>query len=109
MKKMIALLIAVCMAACVAGPVFAQDNSAMTKLGRGVLNVVDAVTEIPGTIMRESNANGIGSGLTKGTFTGVINTVVRGVVGVYEVVTFPIPVPQGYEPILDEPQFLKTE
>lgn len=92
---------------------FAQDttgeNTAMTKLGRGFLNILDAVTEIPGTMMRKSSTDGVGTGLTVGLLEGVVNTVKRAVVGVYEVASFPIPVPADYEPILDDPQFLTVE
>ena len=85
------------------------ENNAMTKLGRGILNILDAVTEIPGTVMRESSADGVATGVTAGTVKGIVNTVVRGLVGVYEVATFPIPVPEGYAPILDDPKFLQSE
>lgn len=82
------------------------ENNPMTKLGRGVLNIFDAVVEIPGTMIRDTEADGIASGVTKGTVMGVINTVVRALVGVYEVATFPVPIPEGYGPILDDPKFL---
>jgi len=109
MKKVFALIIVVSMV-CSASALAADDaNNAMTKLGRGLLNIVDAVTEIPGTIVRESNAEGAAVGLTKGTIVGVVNTVVRAVVGVYEVATFPLPIPADYEPILDDPKFLQGE
>ncbi|MDD4201952.1 MAG: exosortase system-associated protein, TIGR04073 family [Candidatus Omnitrophica bacterium] len=85
------------------------DHPAAKKLGRGLLNIVDAVCEIPGTMMRTGNAEGAGKGLTVGLFNGVKNTVVRAVVGAYEVVSFPFPVPADYEPILDEPQYLAAE
>ncbi len=87
----------------------AEDNSPITKLGRGVVNILDALVEIPGTMMRESEAEGVATGLTKGTVMGIVNTVVRALAGAYEVATFPVPVPQGYEPIMDDPKFLAKE
>ncbi len=60
-------------------------------------------------MMRENEAEGVASGLTKGAVVGIFNTVVRAFAGVYEIATFPVPVPQGYEPILDDPKFLAKE
>jgi hypothetical protein len=34
---------------------------------------------------------------------------VRAVVGVYEIATFPIPLPKGYGPILKDPEFFFEE
>lgn len=95
------------------GTSFAQtstgDNNAMTKLGRGLLNIIDAVTEIPGTMMRKSAEEGAATGMTVGAFEGVFNTIARALVGAYEVATFPVPVPGDYEPIMDDPKFLSSE
>ena len=85
------------------------DDNALTKLGRGLLNVVAAVFEIPTTMMQEGEAEGTGAALTKGPVLGVVNTVIRALVGVYEVATFPVPVPENYEPILDSPTILGKE
>jgi len=85
------------------------SDKAMQKLGRGFLNIFDAATEIPGTMMRSTAEDGVASGMTVGTVNGVVNTVLRAVVGVYEVVTFAIPIPADYEPILDDPKFLKNK
>ncbi len=113
MKKIVALVLVSGLILAVGMPVqtasAAEENNAVTKLGRGVLNVLDAVVEIPGTMLRTSEAEGAAAGLTKGLFDGAVNTVKRAVVGVYEVGTFPLPLPANYEPILDEPQFLSTK
>lgn len=111
MKKTTAVMIMFFMLASISTTAFAQssEEGPMTKLGRGLLNVLDAVTEIPGTVMRESQSEGVATGMTKGAVLGVMNTIVRAVVGVYEVATFPVPAPEGYQPILDEPKFLSTE
>ena len=85
------------------------ENTAMTKLGRGLLNIADAVVEIPGTMMRDNAENGAASAWTNGVFQGVVNTVKRAAVGVYEVASFPIPAPADYAPILDDPQFLSVD
>ena len=39
---------------------------------------------------------------TTGVIKGIVGIVVRELVGVYEIVTFPIPVSAGYRPILDD-------
>ena len=76
------------------------------KLVRGVLNLADAVVEVPGTMMRKSNDEGVLKGVTLGMVEGVLNTVKRALAGVWEVATFPLPLPENYEAILSDPEFL---
>ena len=116
MKKVIAIMVVLMLLA--ANVAFAADaptatataaateNTAMTKLGRGLMNVVAAIFEIPTTMMQQGEADGVGAAVTKGPVLGIVNTVVRALVGVYEVATFPVPVPENYEPILDAPEIL---
>lgn len=77
-----------------ASPAWAQDP--IHKAGRGVVNVLTSVLEIPRNLhlgaQEENPLLGLGVGLVK----GVVLAVVRIGVGVYEVVTFPIPYPSGY-------------
>ena len=49
-------------------------------------------------------ADGYVAGATVGILQGVWRTVLRGVVGVFEVVTFPAEIPKGFKPIL-KPEF----
>lgn len=110
MKKIISIVLVLTVLC--SGAAYAQsttENNAMTKLGRGILNILDAIVEIPGTMIRESEAEGVATGVTKGTVVGVVNTVLRALVGVYEVATFPVPVPANYEPIMDDPKFLSAQ
>jgi putative exosortase-associated protein (TIGR04073 family) len=72
------------------------------KLGRGVANVVTGVLALPGSIAAETRADGV-AGVPKGIGLGLWRTVSRELVGVYEMVTFPIPVPDDYRPILEPP------
>lgn len=110
MKKFFAMLVVFCMVFSVAGIVLAADssteNNPMTKIGRGLLGIADGVVEIPGTMIRTGEAEGAGAAFTKGLVEGIGNTVMRVAVGAYETVTFLIPVPENYAPILDEPKFL---
>lgn len=79
------------------------------KLVRGAANLADAVVEIPGTMMRKSKSDGVLSGVTIGMVEGVLNTVKRALAGVWEVATFPIPLPENYEAILSDPEFLNVD
>ncbi len=78
------------------------------KLVRGVLNLADAVVEVPGTMMRKSSNEGVLEGVTLGMVEGVFNTVKRALAGVWEVATFPFPLPENYEAILPDPEFLNV-
>ena len=107
------MVIALAVAFSVSVPLQADDDALwdqppIQKLSRGVLNIFDSVVEIPGTMMRMSEEKGAATGMFEGFFIGAVNTVIRAVVGVYEVGTFPFPIPAEYKPILDDPQFMST-
>ena len=72
----------------------AQDP--IHKMGRGVVNILTGWLEVPKQLhlgIQEANpVTGAGWGLLKGA--GL--TVLRGGVGVYETLTFPIPYPKGF-------------
>jgi putative exosortase-associated protein (TIGR04073 family) len=55
--------------------------------------------EVPGNIVQETGAMGA-VGFPLGLAKGVGMLVTRELVGVYEFVTAPFPVPEGYRPIL---------
>ena len=104
MKK-IALLIAVLIVFTSVSAFAEGSGNPMTKLGRGLLDVATAVFELPKAIGEVSSEEGAVVGATKGLFDGIAKLVLRGVTGIYEVVTFPIAVPAGYEPVLDSTVF----
>ncbi|MBN1354570.1 MAG: exosortase system-associated protein, TIGR04073 family [Candidatus Omnitrophica bacterium] len=79
------------------------------KLGRGVANVISCPLEIPKGISDANTQNGPIAAMTFGLLKGVFMTFVRGGIGVYEVVTFPIPLPTNYAPILTDPEFFLDE
>jgi putative exosortase-associated protein (TIGR04073 family) len=86
---------------CTASPADAQ--SAGRKFGRGLAAMTTGFLEFPGNIYAEVNdqgAQGLPLGFTKGL--GMI--VVRELLGVYEFVSAPFPVPSGFRPII-EPEF----
>ena len=73
---------------------FAQDP--IHKMGRGVVNVLTGWIELPKQIhlgrQEENPVAGLGWGLLKGA--GL--TLLRGGVGLYEALTFPLPYPKGF-------------
>jgi putative exosortase-associated protein (TIGR04073 family) len=48
---------------------------------------------------------GFFAGMTWGILHGAADTVIRACVGVFEVVTFPFPIPEGYSPVLKDPEY----
>ena len=84
-------------------PCFAQNM--LRKLGRGVGNVTTSVFEIPKSIQEIFYDEGPLAAGTYGILDGIYKFLVRTVVGAYEIVSFPIPIPGDYAPII-EPEFL---
>lgn len=115
LKKMIAL---VCLVSMAAGPAMAassdpdRDQSTigkmMHKLGRGVTNILTCWVEIPRNIAREWERTDPATGLVLGTAKGVGWGFTRLATGAYETATFPFPVPTDYMVML-EPEFVVTD
>ena len=82
---------------------FAQDP--FTKLGRGVANTSTGWVELPKNIYNTSVQDNAFAGFTLGLAKGAGMALVRTGAGVYEVVTFPFPLPQDFRPIL-EPEYV---
>lgn len=80
-------------------------NDPFTKLGRGVANTLTGWVELPKNIHQTSVEDNVLSGITLGLAKGVGMTIVRTGAGIYEVATFPFPLPQDYRPIL-EPEYV---
>lgn len=79
------------------------------KLGRGVCNVALCPLEIAKGISDANIESGYFAAVSWGLLQGVFNTAVRCIVGAYEIVTFPVPLPKDYEPILKNPEFFGEE
>lgn len=86
-----------------ASPALAEQHSATDKLGRGAAGVMTGVLELPGNMMAAYDSEGA-SGLPIGFAKGVGMVLVREVVGAYEIVTAPFPVPAGYKPAI-QPEY----
>ncbi|MDX2175334.1 MAG: exosortase system-associated protein, TIGR04073 family [Candidatus Sumerlaeia bacterium] len=75
------------------------------KLGRGVSNVLFGWIEVPRNIAKEWRKTDPFTGTILGTVQGVVWTVGRTLGGVYDVVSFPFPIPNDYQPLM-EPEFV---
>ena len=82
---------------------FAQDP--FTKLGRGVANTLTGWVELPKNIYKTSVEDNAFAGVTLGLARGAGMTIVRTGAGIYEIATFPFPLPENYKPIL-EPEYV---
>ena len=69
------------------------------KFSRGLAGMTCSFLEIPGNIVKETRARGP-VGFPIGLATGLGMTVTRELVGVYEFISAPFPVPSGFRPIL---------
>lgn len=103
-KKVILLGLILAISLVLASPAYCGDTF-YKKLGRGLCNIIMCPFEIPEQMSRVNSSDGPMAGLTWGLVKGVAMTGVRAVVGVYETVTFPIPLPKDYAPILKDPEF----
>ena len=75
------------------------------KLGRGIANTGLGWIEIlKGIDETGRDTNFIGA-ITWGPIYGALRAIGRTAAGVYEIVTFPIPVPENFQPIL-HPEFV---
>ena len=72
----------------------------LTKLGRGIGNIVVGWVEIPATMHTEYKESDPVTGLATGFFKGFVKGVIRTLVGAFETVTFPFPIPENYAPVL---------
>ena len=81
------------------------NNDAWKKLGRGACNMLTFPLELPSQVSKTNISDGPTAALTWGLLKGVGMTALRALVGVYETVTFPMPCPEGYKPILTDPEF----
>lgn len=72
------------------------------KAGRGLSNVtLGFLVEWPKTMAVESEAHGPAFGMTVGLIKGMGLGLGRTLLGVYELVTFPVPNGSDYEPVME--------
>ena len=95
MRRILIAALAVASVVCsLPAPAGAQDP--IHKAGRGVTNVLTGWIELPKQIhMGSQEANPV-TGLAWGLVKGVGLTLLRGGIGLYEALTFPIPYPKDF-------------
>ena len=106
MKKGIIVIVALLTIFCMTATCYAQDPG--KKLIRGLANIFTGWVELPKNIYESSVEDNIFAGLTIGLAKGVGMTIVRTGAGIYETITFPFPIPEDYEPVL-EPEYVFGE
>lgn len=72
----------------------AQDP--IHKMGRGVVNVLTGWLELPKQLHLGSQEDNPAAGLGMGLMKGAGLTLLRGGMGLFEAVTFPVPYPKGF-------------
>lgn len=77
----------------------AYAQTSAQKFGRGLAGMACGFLDVPGNIVKETKAKGA-VGVPIGLATGLGMFVSRELVGVYEFLTAPFPVPSGFRPIL---------
>lgn len=79
-------------------------HNALRKLGRGFANVLFGIVEMPNQYTKAVSEHGGAAGITYGVPKGFARWFAREGIGVYEIITFPLPFPKGYKPIM-KPEF----
>lgn len=104
MRRFVASLSVLALFVGAATPARAENSIGMrmaVKALRGLENTtLGFVTEVPKTVYYDSLTRGIPYGVTIGALRGVGVGALRTGVGIYEVATFPVPVPNNYKPML---------
>ncbi len=105
LRKKIALLLAAGTLVFVSSSGHAEDEDGIGygakiagKFGIGLINATTGIVEIPKTMMVESEKEGIGMGLSLGFLQGMVNMMGRTVLGMVDMLSFPIPTKPMVEP-----------
>ena len=80
-------------------------DGALRKLGRGIANIATCPVELLRTPELVGQRDGYTAALTVGVLQGLWRTVLRGLGGVFEIVTFYAEIPEGYDPLI-MPEFV---
>jgi putative exosortase-associated protein (TIGR04073 family) len=103
MKKAVAALLVVILVAGCASPGYCGP---FRKLKRGICNLLTFPCEVPNRMYKAGSE--LGPSLDRigyGIFTGIAMTGLRLLAGVWETFSFPIAIPENYEPIVTDPEF----
>jgi len=86
----------------------AMANDPITKLGRGFSNVITSPVEFAVAYTIVGQDANVFTALIGGTVYGAIKMVTRVLAGVYEIATFPLPIPADYRPVLEPENAIKA-
>lgn len=81
-------------------PHWSISRKAWGKLGRGLTNMLTGWVEIPKRTHETSRRSGAGAGVTAGVLRGFGYGFIRTAAGAYETLTFPVPAPPDYRPLM---------
>ena len=85
-----------------------ETGKAFTKLMRGAINLSTGWVEIPKRIHETAQTSGAWAGVTWGLLRGIGHGFIRTAAGGYEILTFPVPAPPDYEPVI-QPEYVFSE
>ena len=102
-KVMVFILMFLILSGICSRPAYAGDP--IRKFGRGITNILTGWIEIFKEIGLQVENSGDMAGIIVGPFKGMAKAVGRTAAGMYDVVTFLIPYPEDYEPLI-EPEFI---
>ena len=109
MRKALIILLACAVVVSFVAPSFAEMPRQITKLGRGVANVISSPLEIGKQITKEwRSADSKQLAFFGGLFKGLGYTFKRLGSGLVDIVTFPIKLKDDYEPIM-KPEYVFDE
>ncbi|MCX5711472.1 MAG: exosortase system-associated protein, TIGR04073 family [Candidatus Omnitrophica bacterium] len=78
----------------------AYADTALTKLGRGAANIGSCWVELFKQVHETGESDGTIAAMSEGVVKGFAYSVGRFFAGIYDVITFPIPLPRGYKSII---------
>lgn len=110
-RRVLIGLVVVAWVLAVAPPASAEQDTGRlvaTKLFRGIVNAASGWMEIPKQMIQTSQESGAAKGWTWGFAKGIGYAVARSVIGAYEIVTFPIPVPEEYRAVM-HPEYVLSD
>ena len=84
-------------------------HPAFVKLGRGIGNTLMGWLELPLNIQQRYQPSDAATSLFTGAAVGLVKAVVRTGVGVYETVTFLLPYPEQFAPILPTLEHMRRD
>lgn len=77
----------------------------LRKLGRGIANVVTAPAELIRVPELVNRKEGYVAAISVGLIQGISHMILRGLSGGIEILTFYLPIPKGYMPLI-RPEFV---